>query len=86
MLAIYLQCFIRDKYRCRHCNSSFGLHPHHIIYRSQGGLDELSNLITLCHSCHIDGVHGGKLILTVVNKTEDNVVVSFKRLKGWIPR
>jgi len=26
--------------------------PHHIIYRSHGGPDEESNLITLCPECH----------------------------------
>lgn len=28
------------------------LHLHHIKFRSQGGLDEASNLITLCARCH----------------------------------
>lgn len=32
------------------------LDPHHVLRRSQGGLDEASNLVTLCRSHH-DWVH-----------------------------
>lgn len=49
----------RDRDRCRRCGTGFDLHVHHIIYRSQGGPDEDSNLITLCQSCH-DKVHSDK--------------------------
>ena len=43
----------RDKYTCRCCKTKKGtLHVHHIIYRSNGGSDEESNLITLCENCH----------------------------------
>jgi 5-methylcytosine-specific restriction endonuclease McrA len=28
------------------------LHVHHIVPRSEGGTDALSNLVTLCHVCH----------------------------------
>ena len=27
-------------------------HIHHIVFRSRGGTDDLSNLIGLCESCH----------------------------------
>ena len=33
--------------------------PHHIKYKSEGGGDEHSNLITLCRACH-DLVHSDK--------------------------
>jgi len=85
MLAIYQRCFTRDGWKCRHCNNRNGLHPHHIVYRSHQGEDALNNLITLCNCCHIEGIHGGRLLMTVLDKTTDDVVVSFQRLKGWKP-
>ena len=49
-----------SNYRCQNCgigggNSSMGeavLNAHHIVPRSCGGSDRMSNLITLCDSCH----------------------------------
>lgn len=34
------------------CGSSNWLEIHHIVHRSQGGSDELDNLVLLCESCH----------------------------------
>lgn len=34
------------------------LEVHHQVFRSHGGPDEESNLITLCHTCHLL-LHGG---------------------------
>ncbi len=39
---------ILDSVTCQSCGQNDGVSPHHIIYRSQGGPDELWNLITLC--------------------------------------
>ena len=50
----------RDRWRCRSCNDSHNLTPHHIKFQSQGGGDDLDNLITLCIACH-NKVHDGKL-------------------------
>ena len=53
----------RDRRICRCCGKrsdpeATGLtvrgHRHHIVYRSAGGLDESSNLVTLCAKCHND--------------------------------
>lgn len=49
----------RDRGRCRFCGVDRNLHLHHIVYRSQGGLHEESNLITLCFKCH-ETVHSDK--------------------------
>ena len=46
-----LEVLERDRWRCRGCSAQVG-ELHHIKFRSQGGLDEASNLITLCPSCH----------------------------------
>lgn len=47
---------LRDNYSCQSCGikSPLGrrLHVHHILPRWLGGTNELSNLITLCISCH----------------------------------
>jgi len=50
-----------DGSRCRCCGSgrNGALHVHHVMYRSQGGPHEQSNLITLCVDCHMV-VHSDK--------------------------
>lgn len=56
----------RDNGCCRVCGQWAGETPalHHIQYRSQGGLDVPSNLITIGwlpgHDCHIPIVHADK--------------------------
>ena len=55
----------RDNYTCQYCkgkNKDSKLEVHHIIFRSNGGSDEESNLITLCKTCH-DNLHEGKILL-----------------------
>ena len=55
----------RDGYRCQHCKGKTKdnrLEVHHIIFRSMGGSDEESNLITLCKTCH-DALHRGEVEL-----------------------
>lgn len=59
--------FTRDGYTCQCCGRSVKdhaiLHVHHIRYRSHGGTDRMSNLITVCEKCHTSANHqpGGKL-------------------------
>lgn len=54
----------RDKYTCQACKAkNIRLEVHHIIYRSQGGTNDLDNLITLCEHCH-DGVHKKRIVLS----------------------
>lgn len=51
-----LETWTRDKFICQRCKTRVakGVKPcaHHIIPRRLGGEDILSNLITLCQSCH----------------------------------
>ena len=50
----------RDGYQCQKCKAkNTELHVHHIVFRSNGGTDTSSNLITLCGPCH-DKLHGGE--------------------------
>jgi 5-methylcytosine-specific restriction endonuclease McrA len=37
---------------CRKCGRTWGLQTHHMIPVSKGGSNSLSNLTTLCRSCH----------------------------------
>ncbi|HRE89335.1 MAG TPA: HNH endonuclease [Myxococcota bacterium] len=61
-LPAYGDIYLRDRYRCQNpvCRSR-QVTPHHIVFRSRGGGDEPSNLISLCARCHLDLVHGGHL-------------------------
>jgi hypothetical protein len=79
-------CFKRDNWHCRSCHSTFGLQPHHIKFRSQGGADTLDNLVTLCWICHRD-VHDGFLEVKWEREItmEGRIVVWFRRKRGWKP-
>ena len=60
----------RDNYTCQHCKGKTKdskLEVHHIIFRSENGSDEESNLITLCKTCH-DKLHEGKIELKKTGK------------------
>jgi 5-methylcytosine-specific restriction endonuclease McrA len=47
------EVFARDGYTCTECGaSSTEIHAHHIEPLSAGGSNDLSNLTTLCSSCH----------------------------------
>ena len=57
----------RDGHCCRVCHKRVGgigmlyaAHHHHIEYRSRGGANDTSNLVTLCVRCH-SAVHDGEL-------------------------
>lgn len=55
----------RDSYICQHCkgkSKDSRLEVHHIVFRSNGGSDDVENLMTLCKACH-DKVHSGDIKL-----------------------
>jgi hypothetical protein len=57
----------RDRYTCRNpeCGCrSLRVQAHHILFRSEGGCDDLSNGITLCPVCHLRLVHTGRVSVT----------------------
>ena len=65
----------RDNYTCQYCKGKHKdskLEIHHILFRSQGGSDEESNLITLCHTCHKD-LHSGKINPKLSGKVKGNL-------------
>lgn len=75
--AIRERCMLRDSYTCQRCGKKFGTHAHlsvhHIIPRSEGGSNDLSNLITLCCKCHdLVEITGYKTVaeITVIDEEE----------------
>lgn len=65
----------RDNYTCQNCKGKHKdskLEVHHIVFRSQGGSDEESNLITLCHTCHKD-LHSEKISPKLSGKAKGNL-------------
>jgi len=61
----YADVYLRDRWRCASpvCRSR-NVTPHHIRFRSQGGGEERSNLLSLCQRCHLELVHQRKLEVT----------------------
>lgn len=57
----------RDNWQCQVCGvtGENRLHLHHVVYRSQGGKDDESNLVTVCHRCH-RSIHEGKVRVVLV--------------------
>jgi hypothetical protein len=51
-LMIRKQVIKRDKNQCKRCKSKKRLHVHHKEKWLETNNNDLSNLITLCHSCH----------------------------------
>jgi 5-methylcytosine-specific restriction endonuclease McrA len=45
-------CLARDYRQCVICARTHRLTAHHIKARKDGGPDTLTNLTTLCHTCH----------------------------------
>jgi hypothetical protein len=56
--------FERDGWRCRvpGCSSRRNLQEHHVIFRSHGGGDEDENLVAICATHHLQGIHAGRLL------------------------
>ncbi len=58
----YQDVYLRDRFRCANPTCSRrDVTPHHIKFRSHGGGEERSNLISLCTVCHLDLVHGSRI-------------------------
>ena len=65
----------RDGYKCQYCKNKrkdSKLDVHHIIFKSMGGSDFEENLITLCHSCHVD-LHDDKIHPNFKGKKKSNL-------------
>ena len=52
----------RDNYTCQICGKKHErLEVHHIVFKSEGGSNSMSNLVSLCCDCH-EKIHKGKLV------------------------
>lgn len=60
---VYQAVDARDGLRCRICGEYAGIdiQRHHIVYRSLGGLTTTGNILSVCGTCHLVGIHGGRL-------------------------
>lgn len=56
------QVYERDRHRCTSpvCERR-DVTPHHVKFQAHGGTDELTNMVSLCAWCHLDGIHRGRL-------------------------
>jgi 5-methylcytosine-specific restriction endonuclease McrA len=74
----------RDASVCRFCGQHVEVpHVHHIIYRSQGGLNLPSNLISLDFRCHMR-VHDNKpLWLPIMQQLTKTPGVNGLQLLRW---
>lgn len=70
--AIYAAVTERDQC-CRCCGRGYGLHRHHIVYRSLGGLTTAENLCLVCQPCHL-AIHAKQLR---IDGTDANGVLRF---------
>jgi hypothetical protein len=72
------KAFIRAKFACEvpGCRSKRCLDCHHIVFRSRGGSNKLSNIVVLC-SGHHQQLHEGRLWIT--GRSPDALVFEFRR-------
>src|SRR5262249_27000366 len=74
----------RDNYKCLECETpcrSAEADVHHLLPHSAGGLDEPSNLVTLCDGCH--AAHHPKLAGRLARRVMEKWAV---RLALWLDR
>ena len=52
--------FLKDnlKSECVNCGSTVGIEYHHIVPLALGGTNRLTNIVPICHACHMAAHHG----------------------------
>jgi hypothetical protein len=80
----------RDGYACQSgqkAKHSSKLEVHHVVFRSKGGTDMPSNLLTLCETCHAD-LHEGKFAIKAAKSrtkhaTEVGIIKATLAKSAW---
>ena len=77
------QVMLRDAFRCTSCKVSLGndADVHHLLPRSMGGADDLSNLVTLCDGCH--AAHHPNLATGLARRAIERWAVRLARWLDW---
>jgi hypothetical protein len=78
--------FKRDGWRCRMpgCRGrGFGLHGHHVVFRSRGGSDDDWNVAAECSACHGQVIHAG--FATVTGRADGELRVELGTRPGHPP-
>lgn len=76
----------RDKGRCQECGLKVGKetgfegHLHHILPKSDGGDDQIDNLITLCFFCHATKILKHRQL---IEKKQKNLSPQFIKWAVW---
>jgi HNH endonuclease len=72
----------RDRFLCQVPGCSRAAdHAHHIDYRSRGGSDDPSNLVSLCAVHHLQGIHMGRI--RVFGAAPDRLCWQVATGEGW---
>jgi len=78
----YFEIGEQDTWCCEACGRIFhinnGLDIHHIILKSQGGTDDITNCICLCRRCH-DMAHAEKLSKGELQFIHNNFLVGTRK-------
>lgn len=61
---------IADFIPCENCSAK-SVDLHHLIFRSQGGSDEVENIAALCRGCH-EKAHSDRDFNEYLKKTHEN--------------
>ena len=77
-----MACLMRDSYTCQQCGKQHvRLEAYHIIFREHGGKDTLTNLLTLCFTCH-KNVHKGKITLKAMGVSRHLDQIAQRTMQG----
>jgi len=74
--------FALDGWRCKICGLIRPLQGHHLTKRSQGRLDVVENVVSLCYGCHED-VERGRIILEPFDMKRRIIRVKRRQHEGF---